>query len=488
MRRIRSLLSGTGVGNDIGLTVIVHGVGSVVAYATMIAVTRLLGPDVFDQYALAQVYVSAGAAIIDAGIVAVAYPRVVVGNPIAAPSLAMSYVLRLFMVPVALAVIFLFAAVSGVTALFPAIAVGLGVALLSGKFTGLRQVSEMVWRARGRTWMIATIALFDALLFLLLLFTVGRSITLGPVEVFALLLVANIPGFLVISIPVVRQVVARMREDGVRLRRSYGEKILLGALPIGLMGITAQLFGRIEPLVINSTIGLQDVGDYTVAVAPLVGTLFVPMTIAVGLLPLIAQAHAGRRVDVGVDGLYSTGVRVLLGLGIFIGAGSAIFAEPILSLFGPEYIDDAWILRIYGITNILEYLVIFLDQGFIAVSRRKEVMIGTFLGLVLALALQISLVPLLGLLGILLGKIGALVGKLIYQFAHLDSRGREGFRRGMVRAFPVLLGIVGLYLATRHLDSLIQGAILLPVAAVVLLLTKTIDLAEIGRLRRIRVS
>ena len=489
MKRIRSILSGTGVGNDIGLTVVAHGIGAVVAYATMITVTRLLGPEVFDQYALAQVYVSAGAAVLDFGIVAVAYPRLAVGDPIAAPSLTMSYLLRIVMIPVALGSVFLFAAGTGVLSLFPAIAVGLAVALVSGKFTGLRQVSEMVWRVRGRTWMIATIALFDALLFLLLLRTVGRSIELGPVEVFGLLLLANVPGFLMISIPVVRRLLRKRKSEPTpRIRRNHAEMILLGALPIGLMGITAQLFGRIEPLVINSTIGLQDVGDYTVAVSPLVGTLFIPMTIAVGLVPLIAQAQAGRRSDVAISGLYASGTRVLIGVGLLIGVGSAIFAEPILSLFGPDYLDDAWILRLYGITNILEYLVIFLDQGFIAVGKRKEVMIGTFLGLALAVALQVGLVPFLALTGILLGKIGALLGKLSYQFSRLDPEARRGLLKGLARGVPALIAVAALYLVTSDFDLLLRAAIVVPVAIAILMLSRTLDLAEIERLRRMRIS
>ena len=48
-----------------------QGIGAAVAYATMVVITRTLSPDLFDQYALAQVYVTAGAAVLDFGIVAV---------------------------------------------------------------------------------------------------------------------------------------------------------------------------------------------------------------------------------------------------------------------------------------------------------------------------------------------------------------------------------------------------------------------------------
>ena len=488
MSRFRRLAGGTGVGNDIGLTVMLQGFGSVVAYGTMIAITRLVDADVFDQYALAQVYVAAGAAIFDFGIVAVTYPRVAVGDPIASPALFTSYLLRLLVFPIAAILVSLFAWASGVVDLLPAILIGLSVALVSAKFTGMRQVSEMVWRVEGKTWMIAVVALVDALIFLSMVLVFGQRHDLGPVELFGMLLIANVPGFLVISVPVIRRVLPLLKSGLIRTRKRYARGVLLGALPIAVMGLSGQLFGRIEPLVINGALGLENVGDYTVAVAPLIGTIFIPMTIATGLLPLIAQVYTRRRDDVGLDRLYSAGIRLLAAIALVVGLGVAIYAEQILSLFGPEYVDDAWILQVYAITNLLEYMVIYLDQGFVALGMRKEVMVGTLFALFLALALQVGMVPFLGLAGILIGKVGALVAKIFYQYRFSLPSSRKGIVDGMLRLLPVLSGAGVLFFLTDAISPLHRGLVVIPIVLVLLILTRVVDFAELQMLRRLRIS
>ena len=484
---MRQLFRGTGVGNDIVLTVIVQGIGAIAAYVTMILITRTLAPDLFDAYALAQVYVTAGAAVLDFGIVAVAYPRIAVADPVTSPAFPMSFLLRLLVIPVALAVVATMILIGQSMHVVLPVAIGLLVALVSSKFTSLRQVPEMVWRIEGRTWVIGLIGLADALLFLLLLAILRNEMSFGPAEVFGLMFLTSLPGFLIVSLPILRRWRAR-ETGGYRRRSSYARSILIGAVPIAVMAFAGQMFARIESLVINSTIGLRSVGDYTAAVAPLIGTTFVPVAISIGLLPLAAQIHSGRRKDLGLEELVSFGVRLLIAIGLLVGIVAAVFAEPILSLFGPEYRDDAWMLRIYAISNLLEYLVIFLDQHFIALAKRREVMIGTLLSLGLALGFQLALVPLWGLTGILVGKVLALVGKLTYQYARGDGTTRRGATTAMFRTLPVLGVTVAAYLLTPGVPMILRALLVVGAALLLLWWFRIIDPAEIARIRRLRLT
>lgn len=487
MSRLRGIMKGTGVGNDIALTVMMQGIGAAVAYAIMVVITRTLAPDLFDQYALAQVYVTAGAAVLDLGIVAVTYPRVAVADPVTSPAFSASLRLRLLTVPLGLLVVVVMAVTGGHPELLWPAVVGLGLAMVSTKFTSIRQVNEMVWRIEGRTWLLGAFGVFDALLFLGLFLLLRQSVDFGPVEVFGLLLLTNIPGFLVVSIPVLR----RWRRAGGRLwggRRSYTSSIVIGALPIAVMGIAGQLFARIEPLVINSTIGLSSVGDYIAAVQPLIGTIFIPVTVSVGLLPLAAQIHMRRRSDLAMEQLVSVGVRLLIGLALLIGVLAAVFAEPILSLFGPAYVDDAWILQVYTISNLLEYLVVFFDQHFIAVSKRREVMIGTLMSLALALGFQLALVPVMGLAGILLGKILALLCKILYQFVRSLPETRRGTLRAFARTVPLLILTPGGYFLSEPLPLLWRGLLLGAGTLGLLFLLRIIDIRELDRIRRLRLT
>ena len=475
------------LGNDIALTILFQALSALISYGAQIMISRTLGESGLDVYALVFSYLILAAAITDFGIVAVVYPRVAVAGGAATPAFFAALRLR--------AVTFLVGSIGIVLAVWllegkevvvPMLC-GIIVLAVSTKLTGFRQIAEMIWRITGRTWLIGAMTAFDSAIFLVVLSLLGREMSLTPSDIYLLLAATSIPTLLIIVIGIrraTRGAAARYR----RIPSRYLRMLALASLPIATMAFASQLFGRIEPLIISRWISLDMVGDYTNAVFALGGTTFIPMTIAIGILPIVSQVHRGRRTDLELSWLISTGYRSIGAVAILIGVVSFVLAEQILSLFGPAYVDDAWIMRIYTVTTLLEFLVIFGDQMLIATDRRRALMIGTLLSLGLVILFQIVAINYVGLAGVLYGKIGALIVKILYQHRSFDLRMRDGMRDGIVRILLASVVSGAVVLATRTLPTAIWLLLSCGSALAILFLTKSLDPQRWQRLRAMRLT
>ena len=401
---LRRLNRKFGLGTDISLTVVLQGVSALLAFAVQPIIARVLGESGWDTYTLCmQTYVMIGAAVVDFGVVAVALPRIAVAGGFSSPAFQSSFYLRLITFTLGLSVAIILTFIFGDTNLLVPVLMGMGVVIVSGRFTSFRQLPEMIWRVKGRAWVVGAVAILDTALMVSAVLLLKNTVDFTVTSVIGLLLLINIPGFVLIAFPVVR---AFKRSSAVKIgyHSRYVKGMAISALPIATMAIAAQIFGRIEPLVINAVYGKDLVGDYVAAISPLMGTIFIAVSISVGLQPLISQLHKRVRSDVKGEWVMTVGVNTLGAVGLTISAVAVIFAEEIIGLFGEVYIKNAWMLRIYAITNVLEFLVVLYDQSLIGIDKRREVMVGTLLSLGAALAFQVVGVLYWGIVGILLGK------------------------------------------------------------------------------------
>ena len=484
----RRIFRKAGLGTDIGLTVVLQALGALLAYGINIVISRALGESGWDDYALCMhTYIVIGTAVMDFGIIAVVMPRLAAARGAFAPAFKAAFQLRLITYFLGLAAALGMALLFGDRELLLPILIGFGGGIVSAKFTGIRQVPELMWRLRGRTWIISTIALFDGLLLLgSILFLSANEILTINTAMMALVL-ANIPGFLLVGLPILRSY-RKSGYEGKALPFRYYKGVVWGALPIAVMSLSSQLFARIEPLVINATIGREFVGEYVAGILPLSGTIFFAVTIGVGMLPLISQIHRRARNDVDAGWVVSVGSRALGGVALLISAGCFLFAEEILWLFNEEYMKYGYILRIYSITNGLEYLVVFFDQTLLAVDSRKEVMTGTLLSLILALGFQLAAVPLWGIHGILVAKIAAIAIKISYQLFVLGKDIRLGALRGFLRIGLGVVALVLILMLTQWLPVIPRALVTFVALGGVLFAGKIVDLKELGRLRRLQLT
>ena len=484
----RRFFKKAGLGADIGLTVALQVVGALLAYTINIVIARSLGKSGWDDYSLCMhTYILIGTAVMDFGIIAVAMPRIAAARGKFSPAFSAALRLRFVTFFLGLAAALSMALIFGDGELLVPVLIGFGGALVSAKFTGIRQVPEVMWRIRGRTWIISVIAIFDAVLLLGIILILANQGMLTITTVMIALIAANVPGFLLVAVPIIRSF-RRSELFGRTIPKKYYRGMVFGALPIAVMALSSQLFARIEPLVINATIGREYVGEYIAGILPLSGTIFFAITIGVGMLPLISQIHRRARSDVSAGWVVSVGSRTLGGVAIFISAVCFLFAEDILWLFDPDYVSYAYVLRIYSITNGLEYLVVFFDQTLLAVDSRKEVMIGTLLSVVLALVLQLAAIPLWGIHGLLIAKIVAVVAKIIYQLVVLGKDIRVGALKAFYRLSYGIVSLIGVLFLTSSMPIVPRTLVTLVVVCAVLVLGRIVDLKALSRLRRLQLT
>ncbi|MGE3800761.1 MAG: hypothetical protein AB7H80_07055 [Candidatus Kapaibacterium sp.] len=487
---IRKFFSGVSVGSDISLTVFLQGLTGLLALGLQPLIARKLGPNGWSTYSLCmQTYATIGSAILDFGIFAFVFPKVAVSKNFASLPFASAIALRiptfLLATIVTLGVAFAF----GNGEYWYLILSGLFVVFIGSRFPGMRQVMEMIWRNTGRTWVAAGVGVLDMGLFILALLLIPEIAANSVISVIVTFFVANVPGFLIITIPIIRRYLQTPNAPR-RVPIRYLKRVAIGSSPIALMVLSAQVFGRVEPLIINAVFGEDLVGGYMAAILPIGGTAFIASTIGIGLQPLIAQAWRGTRNDVKGEWILSIGTRILGSVGILIGVFCFIYAEPILSLFGPKFIASAWILRIYALTNLLELMVMFYDQSLIGINKHREVMGATIGALILALILQIIGVIFWGLPGILFGKMATVACKIVYQLTLFSPVWRREAIYSLARiGGSVLFFAAGIYgMNSLDLSPIVEGVILLPAVVGALFFLKVIDLPGILKLRSIRLG
>lgn len=484
----RRFFKKAGLGTDIGLTILLQGLGALLAYGVNAVISRSLNDSAWDEYSLVMhTYVVIGTAVMDFGIVAVVMPRIAAARGSVIPAFKAALHLRLITFLLGLATALSLTWMFGNTELLLPVFIGFCGGLVSAKFTGIRQVPELLWRIRGRTWIIGTIAVFDALLLLGAILVLDAYNLLTVSTAVIALVAANLPGLLLVGIPVLRTY-RRSGYSGIKIPKKYYRAIVFSALPVAVMSLSSQLFARIEPLVLNATIGEQFVGEYIAGILPLSGTIFFAITIGVGLLPLISQIHRRFRNDVDAGWVVSVGSRTLGGVAIFISAVCFLFAEEILWIFNEDYVAYAYILQIYSITNGLEYLVVFFDQTLLAIDSRKEVMIGTLLSLVLALGFQLAAIPYWGIHGILVAKILAVIAKIGYQLFVLGKDIRRGALKAFVRLAMGVVGLVLILLVTDSLPIIPRAFITFVSVAAMLIVGRIVDIKELRRLRQLQLT
>ncbi len=487
---IRKFFTAVSVGSDISLTIILQGITGLLALALQPLIARKLGAGGWDTYSLCmQTYATIGSAVIDFGIFAFVFPKVAVTRDFASLPFASAVLLRIPTFLLAATVTLGVAAAFGDAEYWYLILAGLFVVFIASRFPGMRQAMEMIWRIRGRTWVVAGISVMDMSIFILAILLLPDLVARSVLSVIITFFLSNVPGFVVVTYPILRRYFATPGAPR-RVPLRYLKQVVYGSAPVALMVLSAQIFGRVEPLIINAVFGKDPVGDYMAAILPIGGTAFIASTIGVGLQPLIAQAWRGTREDISGEWILSIGTRILGSVGILIGMFCFIFAEQILSLFGPEYVSSAWILRVYCLTNLLEFGVMFYDQSLIGINKHRQVMAGTIGALLLALGFQIAGALLWGVPGILAGKIAAVSCKIAYQLSIFRPR----WRREALYALVRLGGIVALFGGGAYLAYLldvspvVEGGILLPVVLGAMFLLKVIDLPGLNRLRAIRLK
>lgn len=293
-----------------------------------------------------------------------------------------------------------------------------GIAMLLG--TTLEYLSYC-FRAFGRLGWEARLGFVARLLNLLLgvgLLLWGAGVWGLAVASFVSMAVAVLLGYRLL----LRYVRPVWRTDWAYWRASMGQPTAVG------IGIVFSIVSfRLDNLLIPPIVGTEALAVYNVAYKLFEPSLILPGVLLAAVFPMLSQAAhtpASMRVVIRQTHL------ALLGLGLLATFALALFATPLLMLlYGAPYLASAPVLVVLAFACVPMYLNYGLTHTLIAVDKPRLYAIFTLVSLFVNLAMNLALIPALGVTGAAIATVGtelvllALCGGAVLQ--HLLTSGRE---------------------------------------------------------------
>jgi O-antigen/teichoic acid export membrane protein len=453
----------------------------------LVVLGALTGKEEAGIFALTIAWLAIGASLGDFGLSATLQPKLALARGADTLAFRAGIVLRLVTISLTWIGLNVYLLAAGENDLLLYVNLGFVGVFFSARLTGMRQIFEQLWRLKGRAYVSAGFTVLDSLIGLAIVAVIAATGRLTVGDVILAWTVSGLPGFILLVVPLlpVLRAAERLRR---RVPLRYYRRLFLATMPVGLMTVAGQLSGQLETFVLDWAGSLRDVGAYNVAVSPLVGLVFVPVALSVGLAPLVTQVFRGMRRDLTIDHLTSLGVRTILVLALGVAAVTNVFADEIMRMFKDEYASDAYILRIQTAITGLVFLVVLLDQFMLAAGYRRQVLIGALLNLGGAILLEIPLVTHYGIRGMMAAKITAIVLTLAYQISVLRRDMRSGALAGVARAIGPL-GVLGATLWLSWEWSLwLQAIVVIGGAGASVFLLGTLRFRELLELRGLRLS
>ncbi|MBS1913542.1 MAG: hypothetical protein JST22_16260 [Bacteroidetes bacterium] len=489
MNAIGARLRKVGVGADIGLTVVLQVISAVAAFAFQAKFLRALSPEDSGLYFLAISYITIGAGLGDFGIAAAVFPRLSVARGEIPPAFRAALVLRTFTLVASMVVLNLYLMARGKWDLLPLFNVGALSVFISGKATGLRQLVEMIWRMRGRTYVVTLLAVIDSVIALAAVVIMAMAGRLTLYWLMIIFTASSIPGCIAVVLPMIPQMRAS-EAFRIHIPRRYYIALLTASLPVAAMIVLGQTSAQLETLVIDSYTAMShaDIASYNAAVRPLTGLIFVATTLGFGLAPLISQHARGVRSDYSLSFIVSLAVRLVgvISLGLCLVCG--LFGEQVMGVFGKEYVNDAYILRIFSVISALTFTVVVFDQFLLALGKRKQTLMGATLNLGLALLTEPITIRMWGIRGMMYSKGLALCCLILFQLTRMKPEARVAAWKGLLRLIPSAAVLLAALLFTVNYALPVRAVIAAVALLGMLLLMKTVRLEELRTLRRLRVS
>lgn len=484
-KRLRML----GVGADIGLTVVLQGLSAVVAFAFQMVFLRELPKEDSGIYFLVITYITLAGGLGDFGIVATTFPRLSVARGAVTPAFKAAIVLRIATLALAWLLLNLYLVIAGRQELILYANLAYISVLVSSKATGIRQLFEVLWRLKGRTYLLTAISVIDGLIGLAAIAILAHF---GELTVFWLIVIfslSNLPGFIAIVLPLMKS----LRSSGIFSRRipmRYYRTLFAASLPVAIMVVTGQTSAQLETLVIDNTVQMSpaDIAAYNAGIRPLTGLIFIATTIGFGLAPIVSQHSKGVRSDYSFEFIASVGLRVIgvISLGLCLVCG--LFGPQIMRLFGAQYVGEAYILQIYSVISALTFMVVMHDQFLLAIGKRAQTLQGALLYLALALLTEPLMIRWFGIRGMMYAKGLAICCLIVFQLSRFSRGVRVAAAKGIARLLPSGAVLLGAILLTADLSLPLRVPIVAMALAGSLLAFRTVTIAELKALRAMRVT
>jgi O-antigen/teichoic acid export membrane protein len=243
------------------------------------------------------------------------------------------------------------------------------------------------------------------------------------------------------------------------------------AIPYALSSLLFPLASRIDVICLGLFIAPRETGIYNAAYRLVFAFLLMSFLAGVAVLPLASRLYVADRRDFTLLYHRSVGLTVLVGLPI--GAGLALLAEPLVTLvFGSSFRESAAVLRTLAWLVPVVAARNMLDAFLMAADRQARRTTAQWTAAVLSVLANLLLVPYAGVFGavtaVLLSEV-LLLGLFLVQLQPVCGWPHVGSRLAIASLATAGFLVSGQYLESLPVVVTVPAAATLYAAAVLLL-------------------
>jgi O-antigen/teichoic acid export membrane protein len=235
--------------------------------------------------------------------------------------------------------------------------------------------------------------------------------------------------------------VRRSRLDGTSIpirsaTRAELYRLASTSWPLIVSGLSVSVYMRVDQIMLGEMLGDADVGLFSAAVRISEAFYFFAGTIVLSVAPALTAAYA-RSIE-EYERRFLQVMRLLLWLSLVEAFTFAVFSRQIIqTLYGPRYLDAASVLAIHAWAGALVSLSACGNLWLTNAGYFKFSMYQTLAGAVVNIALNLTLIPRLGIIGAALATCAGQITSVMLTTAILPGT-RRLFRLQLAALVPKL--------------------------------------------------
>lgn len=218
-------------------------------------------------------------------------------------------------------------------------------------------------------------------------------------------------------------------------RRAELRDLVATSWPLVIAGLSMIVYMRIDQIMLASMMGDAGVGLFSAAVKVSEALYFVPVAAIATVAPVLTDVH--RRSNAEYERQTLRVMRILVWTALAVAAAFTIFSRLIiLILYGPAYAPAAAVLAIHAWIGVLVSLDYCSNQWLMNEGYLKFNMYQTLAGAAVNIALNLILIPRLGIIGAALASCAGQLAAVLLMKA-LIPKTRRLFRLQLASFVPV---------------------------------------------------
>jgi len=183
-----------------------------------------------------------------------------------------------------------------------------------------------------------------------------------------------------------------------KFRKETAVNLLKDSWPLILSGLVIAIYTKIDQVMIKNMLDSKELGYYAAAVRLSEAWYFIPVALTNAIFPAIVNAKkvSNKFYFNRMQKLYD----ILAWMAIAIAVPVSIFSKDIINIiFGNEFQSAAPVLTIYIWAGVAVFLGVASSQYLINENYTKLSFYRTFIGMILNVGLNFTLIPVYGIVG-----------------------------------------------------------------------------------------